>query len=182
MSRIGKKPIAIPGGVDVTVSDGTIGIKGKLGDLKLRYHPKILVQFDSASKQLNITRTSDERESKALHGLTRTLINNMVVGVQKPFEKKLEIIGVGYQAAIRNKKLELQVGYANTIKLDIPPTVTCELPDQTHINLKSADKQAVGQFAAVIRHMRPPEPFKGKGIRYVGEQVRRKAGKAFGSS
>lgn len=182
MSRIGKKPIPVPAGVDVKVSNGEIAVKGKNGELKLAYHKNMTVDFDAATRAINVTRPDDERANRALHGLTRSLVNNMVLGVSTFFEKKLEIQGVGYQAAIKGKNLELQVGFANIVKLPIPAGVICEVPDATHVNMKSADKQAVGQFAAVVRSVKPPEPYKGKGIRYVGEYVRRKAGKAFGSS
>lgn len=182
MSRIGKKPIEIPAGVDVKVNNGEITVKGKNGELKLVYHKDMTVEFDAAAKAVNVTRPNDEKANRALHGLTRSLINNMVQGVTTYFEKKLEIQGVGYQAAIKGKNLELQVGFANIVKLPIPAGVICEVPDATHVNMKSADKQAVGQFAAVVRAVKKPEPYKGKGIRYVGEYVRRKAGKAFGSS
>lgn len=182
MSRIGKKPIAIPAGVDVKVNNGEIVVKGKNGELKLSYHKDMTVEFDAAAKAVNVTRPNDEKANRALHGLTRSLINNMVLGVTTYFEKKLEIQGVGYQAAVKGKNLELQVGFANIVKLPIPAGVICEVPDATHVNMKSADKQAVGQFAAVVRAVKKPEPYKGKGIRYVGEYVRRKAGKAFGSS
>lgn len=182
MSRIGKQPIPVPAGVDVKIEDGLLTVKGKGGELKFRHHPNMIVQYDTAAKVINVTRPDDDRMNKALHGLTRSLVNNMVAGVVTPFEKKLEIIGVGYQAVVKGgKTLELSVGYANIIKLPIPAGVSCELPDNTHINLKSADKHAVGQFAAVVRNVRPPEPYKGKGIRYLGEQIKRKAGKAFGS-
>jgi large subunit ribosomal protein L6 len=179
MSRIGKKPVAVPDGVTVKVDDGTVSVKGKHGDLSLSIHPKMSVTFEAATKQIRVSRPDDSGENKALHGLTRSLINNMVLGVTKPFEQKLEIQGVGYQAQLKGKTLELQVGFANVIKLPVPAGVTCILPDNTHVLLSSADKQAVGQFAAVIRKIRPPEPYKGKGIRYDGERVRRKAGKAF---
>ena len=182
MSRIGKKPVPVPAGVEVKVDDGVIKVKGKNGELSLKFHTNMQVSFDEAKREINVGRPDDERQNRALHGLTRSLINNMVAGVTTFFEKRLEIVGVGYQAAIKGKNLELQVGYANIVKLPIPANVTCELPDNTHINMKSADKQAVGQFAAVVRRVRPPEPYKGKGIRYLGEQIRRKAGKAFGSA
>jgi large subunit ribosomal protein L6 len=139
------------------------------------------VAWDSSAREITVQRPDDLRQNRALHGLTRALIANMVQGVQTPFEKRLEIQGVGYQATLQGKTLALQVGYANTIKLPIPAGVTCEVPAPTQIVVKSADKHAVGQFAANIRRVRPPEPYKGKGIRYVGEMVRRKAGKAFGS-
>lgn len=181
MSRIGKKPVVVPAGVTVQVAGSKITVKGKHGELSMVCHPRVKVTYDDAAKQIRVERPADDRESRALHGLTRALINNMVQGVNNPWEKKLEIQGVGYQASLSGKTLTLQVGFANAIKLTVPPNVTCELPDNTHINLKSADRQAVGQFAAEIRSVRPPEPYKGKGIRYVGERVRRKAGKAFGS-
>jgi len=181
MSRIGKKPVVIPSGVTVQLAGSTLKVKGKHGELSLGCHPRVKVGVDDSSKQVRVERPADDRESRALHGLTRALINNMVMGVATPWEKKLEIQGVGYQASVSGKTLTLQVGFANAVKLNIPSNVTCELPDNTHINLKSADRQAVGQFAAEIRNVRPPEPYKGKGIRYVDERVRRKAGKAFGS-
>ena len=181
MSRIGKKPVPLPAGVTAKVEGGVLTVKGAQGELKLQFHEAIAVNIDDAAKQILVTRSDDERQSRALHGLTRALVGNMVDGVVKPFERKLEIIGVGYQASINGKNLNLQVGFANTIRLPIPPSVKCTLPDNTHIVLTSPDKQAVGQFAAVIRKVRPPEPYKGKGIRYEGEHVRRKAGKAFAS-
>ena len=182
MSRIGKKPIPVPAAVDVKLADGELTVKGKVGELKITPHQLMQVSYDSASRQIVVNRPDDTRASKALHGLTRTLINNMVLGVQTPFEKKLEIQGVGYQANLKGKTLELQVGFANIVKLPVPANVTCETPSNTLVILKSADKQAVGQFAANIRAVRPPEPYKGKGVRYAGEHVKRKAGKAFGSS
>lgn len=181
MSRIGKKPIPIPAGVTVTVQNGTVTVKGKQGELRLEHHEAVQVALETDPQRLVVTRQDDRGESRALHGLTRALLNNMVTGVVTPFERKLEIQGVGYQAAISGKTLSLQVGFANAVKLPIPSNVTCEVPDNTHINLKSADKHAVGQFAANIRAVRPPEPYKGKGIRYLNEWVRRKAGKAFGT-
>jgi large subunit ribosomal protein L6 len=181
MSRIGKKPVPLPAGVTAKVDAGVLTVKGAQGELKLQFHAAMQVKVDEAAKQILVSRPDDERQNRALHGLTRSLINNMVTGVVKPFERKLEIQGVGYQASIGGKTLNLQVGYANVVKLPIPASVKCTLPDNTHIHLASADKQAVGQFAAVIRKVRPPEPYKGKGIRYEGEYVRRKAGKAFAS-
>ncbi len=179
MSRIGRKPIVIPSGVEVRIADGTVAIKGKNGELKLQPHPAMKVTFDAPSKQLTVSRPDDQRANRALHGLTRSLLNNMVQGVQTYFEKRLEIQGVGYTATVAGKTLNLQVGYANTVKLPLPEGVVCECPDNTHIVLKSANKQVVGQFAANVRAVRPPEPYKGKGIRYQNEVVRRKAGKAF---
>ena len=181
MSRIGKKPIPVPAGVTVAIQNGVVSVKGKLGELKLEPHPAIDVSLDKEPHQIVVKRGDDRGESRALHGLTRALLNNMVTGVNTPFEKKLELQGVGYQASLSGKTLTLQVGFANAVKLPVPAGVTCEVPDNTHINLKSSDKQAVGQFAANIRAVRPPEPYKGKGIRYIDERVRRKSGKAFGS-
>jgi len=168
MSRIGKKPVPLPAGVTAKVENGLLTVKGAQGELKLKYHSAMKVTVDEKAGQIVVARPDDEREHRALHGLTRSLVNNMVTGVVKAFEKKLEIVGVGYQATVAGKS-------------PIPPSVKCALPDNTHIHLSSADKQAVGQFAAVIRKVRPPEPYKGKGIRYEGEHVRRKAGKAFAS-
>jgi len=182
MSRIGKKPIPVPSGTEVKIENQLVTVKGKAGELKLQVHPRIRVRLDEGAQAIVVERPDDERMSKALHGLTRSLINNMVQGTTTPFERKLEIVGVGYQASIKGKNLELQVGYANIVRLPIPANVQCEVPDNTHITLRSTDKQAVGQFAAEVRRVRPPEPYKGKGIRYQGEQIRRKAGKAFGSA
>lgn len=181
MSRIGKKPIPVPGAVQVKVDGQSVTVKGKHGELSLVAHPRMKVALDEAAKQIVVERPADDSEARALHGLTRALINNMVRGVETPWEKKLEIVGVGYQASLGGKTLTLQVGFANQIKLPVPAGVVCEVPDNTHINLKGADRQAVGQFAAEIRSVRPPEPYKGKGIKYSDERVRRKAGKAFGS-
>jgi large subunit ribosomal protein L6 len=181
MSRIGKKPIPVPAGVDVALNDGEIKVKGKNGELSLAWHPNMDVSWDAATRNISVSRPDDQRGNRALHGLTRALIANMVQGVQQLFEKRLEIQGVGYQATLQGKTLSLQVGYANVIKLPLPEGVICEVPAPTQIIVKSADKHAMGQFAANVRRVRPPEPYKGKGIRYVGEVVRRKAGKAFGS-
>lgn len=181
MSRIGKKPVQIPAGVEVHVKDGSVSVKGKHGEMSFLFHPAMTVEVSSDPNEIVVTRPDDSRASRALHGLTRTLIANMVIGVQEPFVKKLEIQGVGYNAQLSNNELALQVGFANTVRLKVPENVKCELPDPTHIIVSSCDKQAAGQFAANVRRVRPPEPYKGKGIRYDGEQVRRKAGKAFGA-
>ena len=181
MSRIGKKPIPVPGGVEVKVDGSSVSVKGPEGDLSWSFDPRMVVEFDADAKEVRVTAPEESRSSRALHGLTRSLIANMVQGVKTPFEKKLEIVGVGYNAQLKGGKIALQVGYANTVELELPKGVKCDLPDNTHITVKSADKQAVGQFAADIRKVRPPEPYKGKGIRYQDEHVRRKAGKAFGA-
>ncbi|MFM7057649.1 MAG: 50S ribosomal protein L6 [Planctomycetota bacterium] len=179
MSRIGKKPIAVPPTVKVEVNGSRVSVKGPAGELSLNVHPTMSVVAGGGT--ISVGRPDDKRSSRALHGLTRSLIQNMVDGVVKPFEKKLEITGVGYNASLAAGKITLQVGFANKISLVVPPGVKCEVPDATHVIIKSCDKQACGQFAAEIRSVRPPEPYKGKGIRYQDEHVRRKAGKAFGS-
>jgi large subunit ribosomal protein L6 len=181
MSRIGKQPIPIPGGVKVQVASGTVRVEGPKGKLQLNPHPLIKVQHDEAGKVLKVTRPDDERQSRSLHGLTRSLIANMVEGVTKGYEKKLKIEGIGYQARLDKKRLVLTVGYANAIELEPPEGVTAEVPDPTTIVVRGADKQKVGQFAAEVRRVRKPEPYKGKGIRYENEQVRRKEGKSFTS-
>jgi large subunit ribosomal protein L6 len=179
MSRIGRKPIVVPPGVEVRIAEGTVSVKGKNGELRFTPHPAMTIAFDAAGRQLTVSRPNDQRANRALHGLTRSLLNNMVQGVQTYFERRLEIQGVGYTANVAGKTLNLQVGYANTVKMELPEGIVCECPDNTHIILKSANKQVVGQFAANVRAVRPPEPYKGKGIRYQNEVVRRKAGKAF---
>jgi large subunit ribosomal protein L6 len=181
MSRIGKQPVVIPGGVKVQVAEGKVRVEGPKGKLEFAHHPTMKVQQDDKTKALLITRPNDERLSRALHGLTRTLIFNMVEGVTKGYEKKLKIEGVGYQARMNKKNVVLTVGYANAVEMAPPEGVTVELPDPTTIIIKGADKQKVGQFAAEIRQVRKPEPYKGKGIRYENEQVRRKEGKSFTS-
>src|SRR4051794_1982724 len=182
MSRIGRKPVVVPAGVKVSLADSTIDVEGPKGKLSFSYRREIGVKYDEAAKQLLITRPDDERLNRALHGLTRSLIANMVEGVTKGYTKKLEIVGVGYQAQLKKANtVALQVGYANQVVLEAPAGVTVTVPDSTHVIVSGADKQAVGQFAAEVRMVRPPEPYKGKGIRYEGEAVRRKAGKAFGS-
>jgi large subunit ribosomal protein L6 len=181
MSRIGKKPIEIPGGVEITVSGRDVGVKGPNGSLQWQVPEGITVVVDSAARQVSVTRDSETRQARAFHGLSRALINNMVVGVVTHFEKKLEIQGVGYQATLNNGELSLQVGFSHSVDLKVPVDVDCSLISPTLIVVKGCDKHAVGQFAANIRAVRPPEPYKGKGVRYQGEFVRRKAGKAFGS-
>jgi large subunit ribosomal protein L6 len=182
MSRIGRKPVAVPANVKVAIAERTVQIGGPKGSLSFSHRPEIDVKFDEGSRQLQVNRRDDERLSRSLHGLTRSLLANMVHGVTNGYTKKLEIVGVGYQAQIKKANtITLQVGYANQVTLEAPAGVTVTAPDPTHITVTGADKQAVGQFAAEIRKVRPPEPYKGKGIRYENEPVRRKAGKAFGS-
>ena len=178
MSRIGKAPVEIPKGVKVAVNAGSVTVEGPLGKLEHRFHPAVAVSMDQGASVLTVTRTDDHRVARSVHGLTRALVANMVEGVSKGFEKKLEIVGVGYLAAIQKNVLQLRVGFANELQVPIPPGLTVTCPDQTHISVKGIDKQLVGQFAAEVRALRKPEPYKGKGIRYEAEQVRRKAGKA----
>src|SRR4051794_23528796 len=179
MSRIGKQPVAIPGGVKVQVADGKVRVEGPKGKLELTPHPAMQIQSDG--KNLTVTRPDNERLNRSLHGLTRTLINNMVDGVTRGYEKRLKIEGIGYQARMDKKAVVLTVGYANAVEMTPPEGVTVELADPTTIIVRGADKQKVGQFAAEVRRVRPPEPYKGKGIRYENEQVRRKEGKSFTS-
>jgi large subunit ribosomal protein L6 len=182
MSRIGRKPVVVPANVKVSVADSTIHVEGPKDKLQFRYHEAMTVRYDEANRSIEVIRADDERENRALHGLTRSLIANMVEGVTTGYTRKLEIVGVGYQAQLKKANtIALQVGYANQVVLEAPQGVTVTVVDPTHLTITGADKQKVGQFAAEIRMVRPPEPYKGKGIRYEGEVVRRKAGKAFGS-
>jgi large subunit ribosomal protein L6 len=178
MSRIGKQPIVVPGGVKVALADGQVAVEGPLGKLAWKYRSELTMKYDEAAKQIVVTRSDDGREARALHGLSRALVQNMIIGVTKGYEKKLEVVGVGYIAAVQKGELQLRVGFANEVHLPIPTGLTVTCPDQTHIVIKGADKQMVGQFAAEARAVRKPEPYKGKGIRYDNEVVRRKAGKA----
>jgi len=182
MSRIGKQPIAIPAGVKVKVADGQVLVEGPKGKLSLAYNRTVKVEVDEPAKLIKVTRPNDERMSKALHGLTRTLVANMVQGVTKGYEKKLKIEGIGYTAKLDKKSVVLTVGFSNPIKLDPPDGVTAEVPDPNTVVVRGADKQRVGQFAAEVRHARPPEPYQGKGVRYENEVVRRKEGKSFSTS
>jgi large subunit ribosomal protein L6 len=178
MSRIGKKPVKIPSGVKASVAGNKLSVEGKLGKLEYNFRPEIKVDVDSAAGSLQVDRTTETRQARALHGLSRALIQNMMKGVTEGYEKKLEIVGVGYIAAIQKGVLQLRVGFANEIQKPIPAGLNVTCPDQTHVIIKGIDKQQVGQFAAEVRSVRKPEPYKGKGIRYDGEVVRRKAGKA----
>ena len=175
MSRIGKQPIEVPDGVNVAVDPGRVTVNGPLGELTQNVPARIKVEKEDGL--LVVTRPTDRGDDRALHGLTRSLVANMVEGVTKGFEKKLEIQGVGYRAALRGTALELSVGYSHVVVIDAPAGITFEVPVQTEILVKGIDKQAVGEIAAEIRDVRPPEPYKGKGIRYQGEYVRRKVGK-----
>ena len=176
MSRIGREPITVPAGVTVTVAAGNVvTVKGPLGELTQTFASQITINQDG--DKILVTRPNDEKENRALHGLTRTLLNNMVVGVTKGYEKKLEIVGVGYRVEKQGAKLVLGLGYSHPVVFEEGNGITFTCPDQTTILVKGIDKQAVGQMAAVIRSKRPPEPYLGKGIKYTGERIRRKAGK-----
>jgi large subunit ribosomal protein L6 len=177
MSRVGKEPIAIPSGVDVALEGRRVVVKGPNGTLAHQAPEAITVSRDGDT--LVVTRPDDERENRALHGLTRSLVQNMVVGVSQGFSRELEIVGVGYRAQAQGpSKLELQVGFSHPVRFEAPEGVTFEVPQPTRIVVRGADKQLVGQVAADVRKSRPPEPYKGKGIRYVDEHVQRKAGKS----
>ena len=176
MSRIGRAPIAVPAGVNVTIADGNlVTVKGPLGELTQQFASVLTIAQEGNT--LTVTRPNDEKENRALHGLTRTLLNNMVVGVKDGFAKKLEIVGVGYRAEKQGTKIVLGLGYSHPVIFNEENGVKFEIPDSTTIIVKGIDKQAVGQMAAVIRSKRPPEPYLGKGIKYEGERIRRKAGK-----
>jgi large subunit ribosomal protein L6 len=175
MSRIGKKPIAIPSGVTLELKDKTLKVKGPKGDLVLEIHPKVFIEQKENEVIVSVKNT-EEKNQRALWGLFRALINNMVVGVTAGFTKVLEINGVGYKAAIAGKKLTLNLGYSHPIEMEVPAGLEAKVEKNT-ITITGADRQAVGQFAAVVRGMREPEPYKGKGIKYSDEVIRRKAGK-----
>jgi large subunit ribosomal protein L6 len=181
MSRIGKQPVVWTSGTKVSVADGVVTVETSKGKLTQDFDPCISVAVDDSARSATVTRTGDTGRERALHGLYRSLIANMVEGLEKGYEKRLEIQGVGYGAKLQGKKLVLNIGFNAPVEMPVPEGLTCEAPDATHINIKGADKQKVGQFAAVVRRIRPPEPYKGKGIRYVGEYVRRKVGKSLGA-
>jgi large subunit ribosomal protein L6 len=176
MSRIGKKPVAIPDGVKVSVADRTVAVEGPKGKLEWQHRPEVNVTVEG--KSVSVGRNGDERLARALHGLTRAMVANMIVGVKDGYEQRLEIIGVGYLAAVQGKVLQLRVGLANELQVPIPEGIKVSVPDPQHMVIQGIDKQLVGQFSAAVRALRKPEPYKGKGIRYLGEPVRRKQGKA----
>lgn len=178
MSRIGLLPVEVLDGVKVNVDGRVVSVEGPLGKLNYEHRPEVKVEVSDDGKSVVVSRQSNERAARAYHGLTRSLINNMVFGVKNGYEKKLEIVGVGYLASIAGKTLQLRVGYANEIQKPIPDGLDVSCPDQTHVVVKGPDKQQVGQFAAEVRAARKPEPYKGKGIRYDGEHIKIKPGKA----
>jgi large subunit ribosomal protein L6 len=175
MSRIGKQPIELPSGVNVAISQGRVQVNGPLGELSQNVPARMQIEQDEGN--LVVTRPTERGDDRALHGLTRSLLANMVEGVTKGFEKRLEIQGVGYRAALRGTDLELSVGYSHPVVVKPPQGISFEVPEATQVVVKGIDKQQVGEIAAQVRKVRPPEPYKGKGIRYEGEYVRRKVGK-----
>ena len=178
MSRLGKKPVTVPSGVKVNVNGRTVNVEGPKGKLTYTAQPDIDIKVDG--DEVHVTRAGDERQAKAYHGLTRALIQNMVLGVSQGYRKALDVQGVGYNATLKGKKLELAVGFANKISKNIPAGVDVKVDGGTKIEITGVDKQKVGQFAAEVRSVRKPEPYKGKGIRYEGEVVKLKPGKAMG--
>ena len=178
MSRIGRKPIAIPAGVEVKNDNGLITVKGPKGTLTQKINPIISVEINGS--EINVTRPNDEKEARSLHGLSRTLINNMVIGVTEGYKKELEVNGVGYRVQKQGDTLVMNLGYSHQVFVKEIPGITIEAPGPNQIIISGADKQLVGQFAAEVREKRPPEPYKGKGIKYTTERIRRKEGKAGG--
>ena len=176
MSRIGLKPIAIPAGVDFSINGNNVTVKGPNGTLTLDKHPNISVSVEGS--EINVARPNDNKDNRALHGLTRSLIANMVEGVTNGFKKVLEVNGVGYRVQLQGSNLVMNLGYSHQVIMTPPEGVKIECPSATQIIISGADKQAVGQFAAQVREKRPPEPYKGKGIKYAEEHIRRKEGKA----
>jgi large subunit ribosomal protein L6 len=176
MSRIGRLPIPVPSGVDVTISGRTLTVTGPKGQLTRELHPDMTVKREE--ENLLVTRPTEQKTHKQLHGLTRTLVNNMVVGVTDGYRKGLEITGVGYRAAKAGEKLQLNLGYSHQIEIDPPAGISFEIESPTRLAVIGIDKELVGQIAAKVRSTRKPEPYKGKGVRYAGEKIRRKAGKA----
>jgi large subunit ribosomal protein L6 len=175
MSRIGKAPITVPSGVDVTITGRTITVKGPKGTLSRDIPGEIIVRKEDST--ILVERPNDERESRSLHGLSRTLVNNMVIGVTDGFTKELEIVGVGYRAEAQGQNLRLALGFSHPVMVPAPEGISFEIPQQTRVIVKGIDKELVGQVAANIRSIRKPEPYKGKGVRYLGERIVRKAGK-----
>ncbi|MBE7446300.1 MAG: 50S ribosomal protein L6 [Planctomycetia bacterium] len=181
MSRIGKQPVKIPKDVKITINSNAVNVEGPKGKLNKVFHPDITVEFDQQDNNVFVKRCSDEKHHKALHGLTRALIANMVMGVTKGYSKNLEIVGLGYNAKVQGNELILSLGYTHPAKLEIPKGIKIDVTNPTNpgrLTVSGPDKQMVGQFSAVIRGKKPPEPYKGMGIKYEGEIIRRKAGKS----
>jgi large subunit ribosomal protein L6 len=178
MSRIGKKPVPVPSGVDIRLEGSTLAVKGPMGELRRTFHPELSLSHENGT--ITVDRPSDEPRHKALHGLSRTLVSNMIEGVTKGYRKQLEITGVGYKAELKPYGLLFSLGYSHQIEYKAPAGIKLSAPQPTQVLVEGADKQVVGQVAAEIRSLRKPEPYKGKGVRYAGETIRRKAGKAGG--
>ena len=192
MSRIGNLPVSLPAGVKATVRDGKVEIAGPLGKLEQRVHSQLRVVVDEGGQQVRVERSSDERQAKALHGLLRNLIANMVVGVTEGYKKAIQVVGVGYSAKMQGRKLVLQIGYSHPVEVEVPKGLEIAEPESSSmlivgvgavpcvtLRISGIDKQQVSEFAASVRRLKPPEPYKAKGIRYEGEEIHRKAGKAF---
>lgn len=176
MSRIGKMPVPVPSGVSIDIDGRSVKVKGPKGELNRDFHERVSISLDEADAI--VERVDDTRESRALHGLSRALLANMVEGVSEGYKKELEVVGVGYRAALKGRDLEMQLGFSHPVSYSAPDGITFEVPEATKIVITGIDKELVGQVAANIRKIRPPEPYKGKGVRYAGEHIRRKAGKA----
>lgn len=184
MSRIGKQLVKIPSDVKVTISNNTVNIEGPKGKVNQAFHPDIIIELNQQDKQVFVRRRSESKYHKALHGLTRSLIANMILGVTKGYSRNLEIVGLGYNAKVQGSELVLSLGYTHPVRLEIPKGIKVDVTNPTNpgrLAVSGPDKQVVGQFSAVIRGMKPPEPYKGMGIKYDDEIIRRKAGKAFTS-
>ena len=178
MSRVGRQSVEVPAPVKVAVTGNKVSVEGPKGKLEREFRDEVGISFDEQSRRVTVTVKGEDRLARSLHGLTRALVQNMVVGVHEGFEKRLEVVGVGYLASVQGNELQLRVGFANEVKKKIPPGLTVTCPDQSHVVVQGCDKQLVGQFAAEVRAVRKPEPYKGKGVRYQGEQVKIKPGKA----
>lgn len=176
MSRIGKKPVPVPAGVDISINGQTVAVKGPRGSLERTFTDRVDLTLEDGT--VLVARKDDARESRALHGLSRALLANMVIGVAEGFRRELSIVGVGYRAALKGSGIELQLGFSHPVQVTAPEGISFEVPEPTRVIVSGIDKEQVGQVAADIRKLRPPEPYKGKGVRYINEQVRRKAGKA----
>lgn len=176
MSRIGKMPVPVPSGVSVDVDGQSVNVKGPKGELNREFHERVTISLDEG--EALVSRADDTRESRALHGLSRALLANMVQGVSDGYKKELEVVGVGYRAQLKGRDIEMQLGFSHPVNFSAPDGITFEVPEPTKIIISGIDKELVGQVAANIRKIRPPEPYKGKGVRYSGEHIRRKAGKA----
>ena len=176
MSRVGKQPIPLPSGVEVAINDQVVAVKGAKGALERTFPEE--VSFAQEDGIVTVERNSDERRARAMHGLSRALLANMVAGVSEGFTRELQLVGVGYRATLNGNKLELQVGFSHSVEIEAPEGIDFEVPEPTRIIISGIDNEQVGQVSANVRKVRPPEPYKGKGIRYLGEHVRRKAGKA----